>query len=87
MPDMRFLTKAQVAERLGEDRRTIGKMIALGQLPGVWVGDRMKVPESAVEEFERIALAANIGTQTALRLLALLAAERDGAPHVTGEDR
>jgi excisionase family DNA binding protein len=86
MNDVRLLSHSQVAERLGIDRRTVSKMIGLGQLPAVWVGARMKVPERAVEDFERVALAANVGTQTALRLFALLAADQATAPHVTGED-
>jgi excisionase family DNA binding protein len=86
MLDVRLLSYSQVAERLGVDRRTVARMIGLGQLPSVWVGRRKLVPEPAVERFIKAALAANIGTQTALRIMALLAAEADRAPHATGED-
>jgi excisionase family DNA binding protein len=85
MFDMRLLSYSQVAERLGVDRRTVARMIGLGQLPGVWVGRRKLVPEPAVDRFVEAALAANIGTQTALRIMALLAAEADRAPNATGE--
>ena len=71
---------------MGVNVKTVRRMIRLGQLPSVWVGSRKKVPAHAVETFEQIALAANVGTQTALRLLALLAAAQGEAPHVTGED-
>jgi excisionase family DNA binding protein len=81
-----LLSAPQVAERLGVDVKTVRKMIGLGQLPSRWVGSRSKVPLSAVEDFERVALAANVGTQTALRIMALLAADADRAPHVTGEN-
>jgi excisionase family DNA binding protein len=85
MTDVRLLSYAQVAERLGVDRRTISRMIGLGQLPGVWVGRRKRVPEPAVNRFVEAALAANIGTQTALRVLALLAAEADRVTHERGD--
>jgi len=86
MTDVRLLSHSQVAERLGVDRRTVSRMIGLGQLPAVWVGDRSKVPEPAVERFVAVALAANVSTQAILRVLALLNSERAFAPHVTGED-
>lgn len=35
MVDMRLLSYSQVTERLGVDRRTVSRMIGLGQLPGV----------------------------------------------------
>ena len=86
MTEMRLLSHSQVAERLGVDRRTVRKMIGLGQLSHVRVGDRTKVPEAVVEDFIRVAHAANVGTQTALRLFATFMAALQEAPHVTGED-
>lgn len=50
------------------------------------MGRRKLVPEPAVERFiEAAALASDIGTRTALRIMALLATEADRAPHTTGE--
>jgi excisionase family DNA binding protein len=86
MTDVRLLSHSQVAERLGVDRRTVSKMVGLRQLPSVWVGDRSRVPEPAVEDFVRVARAARIGTDVALRFVTMLAAGMDEAPHVTGED-
>jgi excisionase family DNA binding protein len=86
MTDVRLLSYSQVAERLGVSRQTVRKMVGLRQLPGVWVGSRYLVPEPAVTQFIQDARAARIGAAAALRFLAELAAARDEAPHVTGED-
>jgi excisionase family DNA binding protein len=78
MTEVRLLSRPQVAERLGVDGRTVRKMIGLGQLPHVRVGDRPMVPE--------VASAASIGTQTALRIFTQIVAALQEAPHVTEED-
>lgn len=49
MASPHLLTAPQVAERLGEDVRTVRRMIGLDQLPSRWVGSRKKVPADAVE--------------------------------------
>jgi excisionase family DNA binding protein len=86
MTEVRLLSRPQVAERLGVDVRTVRKMIGLGQLPHVRVGDRPMVPEVAVERFIEVASAASIGTQTALRIFTQTVAALQEAPHVTEED-
>lgn len=40
-----FLTKRQIAERLGINVRTVERFIAAGELPAVMVGKRYRVRE------------------------------------------
>jgi excisionase family DNA binding protein len=96
-----LLTVPQVAERLGEDVRTVRRMIGLGQLPSRWVGSRKKVPAEAVELFAAVRDGTEVGSMTAFALLEALTATPEGravmehlrralatqdeAAHVTGE--
>jgi excisionase family DNA binding protein len=86
MTEAHLLSVPEAAQRLGIDVRLARKMLGWGQLPSVKVGSRRMVPEGAVAQFIRDAQAARIGSETALRVFALIAAALDEAPHVTGED-
>jgi excisionase family DNA binding protein len=96
-----LLTAPQVAKRLGEDVRTVRKMIGLGQLPSRWVGSRNKVPAEAVELYVAVRDGTEVGSMTAFALFEALTqteegravmaslrqalAQADEASHVTGE--
>lgn len=102
MASPHLLTAPQVAERLGEDVRTVRRMIGLDQLPSRWVGSRKKVPADAVELYVAVRDGAEVGSMTAFALLEALTQTEEGrvimeslrrilaqtneAPHVTEED-
>jgi hypothetical protein len=99
---LHLLTAPQVAERLGEDARTVRRMIDLDQLPWRWVGSRKKVPADAVELYVAVRDGTEVGSMTAFALLEALTQTEEGrvimeslrrilaqtseAPHITEED-
>ncbi len=52
MDETRYLTAAEVAERLGISLRTVRRRIADGTLPAVRIGGAVRVPASALEVAE-----------------------------------
>lgn len=102
MASPHLLTAPQVAERLGEDARTVRRMIGLDQLPSRWVGSRKKVPADAVELYVAVRDGTEVGSMTAFALLEALTQTEEGrvimeslrrilaqtseAPQVTEED-
>jgi excisionase family DNA binding protein len=49
--DVRCLTVAQTAERLGICSRTVWNLIKRGELPAVRIGRRLAIPVSRLQEF------------------------------------
>lgn len=102
MIQMRLLSRSQAAELLGVDRRTVSRMIGLGQLPKVRAGKRDMVPAEAVERFAAVRYGTEVGSMTAFALLEALTQTEEGrvimeslrrilaqtseAPQVTEED-
>lgn len=48
-PPLLTLTQAEAARRLGVSRWTVRRMLNAGQLRGVWVSNRTRVPAVEVE--------------------------------------
>jgi excisionase family DNA binding protein len=50
LPDMRFLTVAEVAEIMRVSKMTVYRLVHAGDLPAVRFGRSYRVPEQAVTE-------------------------------------
>lgn len=50
VPDVRFLTVAEVAEFMRVSKMTVYRLVHAGDLPAVRFGRSYRVPESAVAE-------------------------------------
>ena len=50
VPDVRFLTVAEVAELMRVSKRTVDRRVHAGELPAVRVGRSYRVPEPAVAD-------------------------------------
>ena len=50
LPDMRFLTVAEVAELMRVSKMTVYRLVHAGELPAVRFGRSYRVPESAVRD-------------------------------------
>ncbi len=50
LPDVRFLTVAEVAELMRVSKMTVYRLIHAGELPAVRFGRSYRVPEEAVTE-------------------------------------
>lgn len=50
LPDVRFLTVAEVAELMRVSKMTVYRLVHAGELPAVRFGRSYRVPESAVTE-------------------------------------
>ena len=50
VPDVRFLTVAEVAELMRVSKMTVYRLVHAGELPAVRFGRSYRVPESAVTE-------------------------------------
>ena len=50
LPDVRFLTVAEVAELMRVSKMTVYRLVHSGELPAVRFGRSYRVPESAVTE-------------------------------------
>lgn len=50
LPDVRFLTVAEVAELMRVSKMTVYRLIHAGELPAVRFGRSYRVPEAAVTE-------------------------------------
>ena len=50
LPDVRFLTVAEVAELMSVSKMTVYRLVHAGELPAVRFGRSYRVPESAVVE-------------------------------------
>lgn len=50
IPDVRFLTVAEVAEIMRVSKMTVYRMVHAGELPAVRFGRSYRVPESAVTD-------------------------------------
>jgi excisionase family DNA binding protein len=50
LPDMRFLTVAEVAEIMRVSKMTVYRLVHAGELPAVRFGRSYRVPEQAVTE-------------------------------------
>jgi excisionase family DNA binding protein len=48
LPDVRFLTVAEVAELMRVSKMTVYRLVHAGELPAVRFGRSYRVPESAV---------------------------------------
>ena len=48
VPDVRFLTVAEVAELMRVSKMTVYRLVHAGDLPAIRFGRRYRVPESAV---------------------------------------
>ncbi|MFF2632966.1 helix-turn-helix domain-containing protein [Microbacterium sp. NPDC058021] len=48
LPDMRFLTVAEVADLMRVSKMTVYRLVHAGELPAVRFGRSYRVPESAV---------------------------------------
>jgi excisionase family DNA binding protein len=53
LPEPRFLTVAEVADRLGVSRLTVYRLVHSGDLPAMRFGQTFRVPETAVEDAEQ----------------------------------
>lgn len=51
MPDMRFLTVAEVASMMRVSKMTVYRLVHSGELPAVRVGRSFRVPERAVSAY------------------------------------
>ncbi len=50
LPDVRFLTVAEVADAMGVSRLTVYRLVHSGDLPAMRFGGSFRVPEWAVED-------------------------------------
>ena len=50
VPDVRFLTVAEVAELMRVSKMTVYRMVHAGELPAIRCGRSFRVPESAVAD-------------------------------------
>jgi excisionase family DNA binding protein len=50
LPDVRFLTVAEVAELMRVSKMTVYRLVHAGELPAVRFGRSYRVPESAVTD-------------------------------------
>ena len=50
LPDVRFLTVAEVAEIMRVSKMTVYRLVQSGELPAVRFGRSYRVPESAVRD-------------------------------------
>ncbi|WP_424449177.1 helix-turn-helix domain-containing protein [Microbacterium arborescens] len=50
LPDVRFLTVAEVAEIMRVSKMTVYRLVHAGELPAVRFGRSYRVPESAVRD-------------------------------------
>jgi len=50
LPDVRFLTVAEVAELMRVSKMTVYRLVHAGELPAVRFGRSYRVPETAVTE-------------------------------------
>jgi excisionase family DNA binding protein len=50
LPDVRFLTVAEVAKLMRVSKMTVYRLVHAGELPAVRFGHSYRVPESAVTE-------------------------------------
>ena len=50
LPDVRFLTVAEVAELMRVSKMTVYRMVHAGELPAIRFGRSFRVPESAVAD-------------------------------------
>ena len=50
LPDVRFLTVAEVAELMRVSKMTVYRLVHAGELPAVRFGRSYRVPESAVAD-------------------------------------
>jgi len=50
VPDVRFLTVAEVAELMRVSKMTVYRMVHAGELPAICFGRSFRVPESAVAD-------------------------------------
>ncbi|MBD7956084.1 helix-turn-helix domain-containing protein [Microbacterium sp. Sa4CUA7] len=50
LPDMRFLTVAEVADLMRVSKMTVYRLVHAGELPAVRFGRSYRVPESAVRD-------------------------------------
>ena len=50
LPDVKFLTVAEVAELMRVSKMTVYRLVHAGELPAVRFGRSYRVPESAVVE-------------------------------------
>ncbi|MFB7251073.1 helix-turn-helix domain-containing protein [Microbacterium sp. NPDC056234] len=50
VPDVRFLTVAEVAEIMRVSKMTVYRLVHSGELPAIRFGRSYRVPESAVAE-------------------------------------
>ena len=53
LPDVRFLTVAEVAELMRVSKMTVYRLVHSGELSAVRVGRSFRVPEQAVQEYLR----------------------------------
>jgi excisionase family DNA binding protein len=53
VPDVRFLTVAEVAELMRVSKMTVYRLVHNGELPAVRVGRSFRVPEDAVDAYLR----------------------------------
>ncbi|HJA05053.1 MAG: helix-turn-helix domain-containing protein [Candidatus Microbacterium stercoravium] len=54
MPDVRFLTVAEVADIMRVSKMTVYRLVHSGELPAVRFGRSYRVPESAVAQFVQL---------------------------------
>ncbi|MEZ3162062.1 helix-turn-helix domain-containing protein [Microbacterium sp. BWT-B31] len=50
LPDVRFLTVAEVADLMRVSKMTVYRLVHAGELPAVRFGHSYRVPESAVSD-------------------------------------
>lgn len=53
LPDVRFLTVAEVANIMRVSKMTVYRLVHSGELPAVRVGRSFRVPERAVQDYLR----------------------------------
>ena len=56
LPEVRFLTVAEVAELMRVSKMTVYRLVHDGKLPAVQVGRSMRIPEEAVRDYLRDAM-------------------------------
>lgn len=54
MPDVRFLTVAEVADIMRVSKMTVYRLVHAGELPAVRFGRSYRVPESAVTQYVQV---------------------------------
>ncbi|GGD45634.1 hypothetical protein GCM10010915_28660 [Microbacterium faecale] len=54
MPDVRFLTVAEVADIMRVSKMTVYRLVHSGELPAVRFGRSYRVPESAVTQYVQL---------------------------------